>query len=253
MNTLTMIGASPSERGLPTGYHAARVSSGRRTDLPSPHSKEVVHEFGADRPTVRRLHGVVDLDSQRRAVPRRRHAPAFSLNFHGIKRRCVGWHLLPYGYLNGHAAVPWSANAVLVAAVGCLAFGRYAAATILASLAAVFALTLWLNPHVPGTPLSAYPWFASMVVLAVGADLARRSRGRTVEAPVQVEIPGTQARMGSGPSEAGPARRFQDLGPLFGPLPRRVLPSGGSHAAATPVLRRPRFQHLRAARPDHRV
>jgi len=87
----------------------------------------------------------------------------------------IGLVLLLIGWVDGNAAIPWSANVVLLGAAVCLCLRCYASAATLAGLATLLGLATWLDRHIPGRPLvGAYLWLGSMIVLAVGAEWARR-------------------------------------------------------------------------------
>ena len=77
---------------------------------------------------------------------------------------------------------PGAQNAPLLAATVCLSLRRYPAATTLGLLATALGLALWIDRrHQPGTPMvGAYLWLASMLVMAIGSEWARRSRNRTL-------------------------------------------------------------------------
>jgi hypothetical protein len=80
-----------------------------------------------------------------------------------------GWAAIP-----SPVAIPWSANALLLAAVICLWLGRYRTMATLAGFATLFSLSTWLiELFVPAKPrIGAYVWLASLICVCVASGIA---------------------------------------------------------------------------------
>jgi hypothetical protein len=106
--------------------------------------------------------------------------PSSDLDFNAVfgpSGAWIGLEVLLQGWMNGNAAIPWSANAILLAASLCLLGKRYSIAASFAVVAALLGLVSWLDYHIPGNALvGSYVWEASMIVLAIGAARAAARR-----------------------------------------------------------------------------
>jgi hypothetical protein len=110
-------------------------------------------------------------------LPARDFGPDYpdSLDF-GPRGPTPGLVLLLIGWVQGNPAIAWSANVVLLGAVGCLPVRRYGTAATFAAVAVLLGLWSWIDRHIDGTPMfGSYLWLGSMIVLTGGAVLACRA------------------------------------------------------------------------------